>query len=187
MLYRGTFCLMGDLIFELAEWMRGTALVDWAIAMTEWPINLWIVTNFWAIPIFQVIHILAMAAAFGASLMMTLRVFGAAGHGVTIADTQARFLPWMWYGLLLLLLSGLLMIVGEPIRELINPIFWGKMILVIVLVLSTIAYHKSIARKAAPVGASWTGSAATRLTSFILLMVWCLVMAGGRWIAYAPV
>lgn len=187
MLNRGTICLMGDLIFELAEWMRGTVLVDWAIAMTEWPLNLWIVENFWAIPILQVIHIIAIAAAFGASLMMTLRVFGVAGQGVTIADTQARFMPAMWWGLLFLLLSGLLMIVGEPIRELINPIFWGKMVLIVVLLLVTVAYHKAIARKAATVGASWTGSAATRLTALIILAIWCLVMAGGRWIAYAPV
>ena len=52
---------MGDLIFELAEWMRTTALVDWAIAMTEWPLNAWIVENFWAIPILQVIHIIVLS------------------------------------------------------------------------------------------------------------------------------
>ncbi len=178
---------MGDLIFELAEWMRGTVLVDWAIAVTEWPLNLWIVTNFWAIPTIQVIHILSLAAAFGSVLMMSLRVFGVAGQGVSIADTQARYLKWMWYGLLGLLISGILMIIGEPIRELINPIFWGKMILILILLPLTIVYYKAIAKAGASAGGAWAAGGGTKLTSAIILVTWCVIMAGGRWIAYAPV
>ncbi len=178
---------MADLLYNFTEWLRNTFLVDWALAISDWPINLWIVTNFWAIPIFQVIHILSIAAAFGATLMMTLRMYGLAGAGQTLDQTHARYLKWMWWGIVALGLSGLLMIIGEPIRELINPIFWIKMALVIVLILVSMGFHRGVARAASAGGPGWVASTGTRISAFLIIVLWLLVMAGGRWIAYAPV
>jgi hypothetical protein len=178
---------MGDLLFEFTEWIRSTFMVEWALAISDWPLSMWIVTHFWAIPIFQVTHILAMAAAFGAVLMMSLRIWGVAGGSYTVPQAAERYIPWMWWGLLVLLLSGLLMIVGEPVRELINPIFWIKMTGVIVLVLLSIAYHRRITRRATGRGPEWVATGGERIGAFGLVVLWMLIMAGGRWIAYAPV
>ena len=178
---------MGDLLFEFTEWIRSTFMVDWALAITEWPLSEWIVTNFWAIPIFQVSHILAMSAAFGAVLMMSLRIWGVAGGSYTVPDAARRYIPWMWWGLLALVLSGLLMIVGEPIRELINPIFWIKMGLLVALVLLSIAYNSRVTKRATSHGPEWVASGGQRAGAFGLVILWMVIMAGGRWIAYAPV
>lgn len=178
---------MGDLLFNFTEWLRETFLVDWALAISDSALSLWIVTHFWAIPIFQVLHIVSIAAAFGATLMMSLRIFNFAGNGQTINQTVSRYVPWMWWGVVALICSGILMIIGEPVRELINPIFWIKMVLVVVLILVSIAFQKHVAARAAGHGPEWRATGGTKVSAFLILVLWCLVMAGGRWIAYAPV
>ena len=178
---------MGDLLFNFTEWLRSTFLVELALWISDTSLSLWIVTHFWAIPIFQVMHIFAIAAAFGAALMMSLRLFGIAGGARTVPEVGKRFFPWLWWGLLALVVSGLLMIVGEPVRELINPIFWIKMVMVISLTVLTIIFQKAVVRRAETAGANWRASGGVQVSAFLLLILWCLIMAGGRWIAYAPV
>ena len=178
---------MGDFLFNFTEWLRSTFLVDFALWISDSSLSLWIVTHFWAIPIFQVIHILSIAAGFGALLMMSLRIFGMAGGGRTIHQTTERFLPWMWWALVFLTISGLLMIVGEPVRELINPIFWFKMATIVVMLAVSIGFMNAVRTKAHAGGVDWTASAGTKTGAFVLIVLWLIIMAGGRWIAYAPV
>ena len=178
---------MGEILFQFTEWLRGTFLVDFALWISDTSLSLWIVTHFWAIPIFQVIHILSIAAGFGALLMMSLRIFGMAGGGRTIHETSDRFLPWMWWAMVFLAISGLLMIVGEPVRELINPIFWIKMATIVVMLAVSILFMNSVRAKAHAGGVDWVASGGTKTGALVLIVLWLLIMAGGRWIAYAPV
>lgn len=175
---------MGDLLYEFTEWLRGTSLVDVALSMSDWDLSMWMAVNFWAIPTVQVIHILAIAASFGAILMLNLRLFGKAGTGQSIAQVSARFVPWIWAGLVVLILSGLLMIVGEPVRELINPIFWIKMVLVVGAILFSLWFHNR-ALKRLSTGQEVGGG--LKAGAIFVIALWCVIMLCGRWIAYAPV
>ena len=175
---------MGDLLFEFTEWLRTTPLVELSLAISETGLNRLIVENFWAIPIIQFIHILSIAAAFGALLMVSLRVNGWAGASMTLVETARRYIPWMWWGLAMLATTGLLLIIGEPVRELINPIFWIKMVLVVLTVLFSIVYTRKLANRAQADGGVAPGG---RAGSFLLIAAWCVIMLCGRWIAYAPV
>lgn len=175
---------MGDLLFEFAEWLRSTSLIDLAFWIGETPISLWIVTHFWAIPILQTIHILAIAAAFGAIIMINLRIFNLAGVDRTMAETERRYTRWIWWALAFLTLSGLGMIFGEPIRELINGVFWIKMALVLVAVFVSLAFHGKVMRRLAG-GGTVTGG--IKATAIFIIILWCVIILCGRWIAYAPV
>ncbi len=65
--------------------------------------------------------------------MMTLRVLGLACMDQTALENQRRFGPWLTGALIVLLVTGLLMVVGEPERELVTFSFWAKMALVAVM------------------------------------------------------
>lgn len=175
---------MGDLLYSFTEWLRTTPLIELALWISETPVSLWIVTHFWAIPIIQVFHILAIAAAFGAVLMINLRIFNLAGTDRTMAETERRYVRWIWWALLVLLISGTGLIIGEPIRELINPIFWIKVGLVIVAVLTSLWFHGKVVRRLAGGGAVTGG---IKAGAIFIIILWCVIMLCGRWIAYAPV
>jgi hypothetical protein len=173
---------MGDLLFYFTEWLRNTWLNELALTISESAPTMWIGEHFWAIPIFQVIHILAIAASFASILMINARMLHLAGSS-TLEETTARYLKVIWWALLVLVLSGSLMIVGEPIRELVNAVFWVKMGLFVVAILFTIWFHKGVAKRFAGTAEA---SAGAKFAGIVLVVLWCMIMTGGRWIAYNP-
>ncbi len=76
------------------------------------------------------------------------------------------------------------MITAEPIRELINPIFWIKMVLVVVAILASLWFHRGVMKRLATGG---TITAGTKGGAVFIFVLWCVIMLCGRWIAYAPV
>ncbi len=178
---------LSDLLYNFTEWLRGTWLTEFALSISDTSLSFWIVTNFWSIPIFQTIHILSIAAAFSATFMFSLRIFGIAGGSRTIAQNSRRYLPWAWWGLLFLAISGILMIIGEPVRELINPWFWIKMVAIVVLIVLSIWFQTRTIRSAAAAPSPWVASSAVKGGAIALLILWCFVIYCGRFIAYAPV
>jgi hypothetical protein len=83
-----------------------------------------------------------------------------------------------------LILSGLGMIIGEPVRELINPFFWIKMGLVVVGILVSIWFHKGVLKH---VAGGREIVATDKTTAVFLIILWMMIMYCGRFIAYAPV
>jgi hypothetical protein len=144
--------------------MQGVSrFADW---LAQTPLSTAIQVNEWVIPTVQSIHIVAIGVVLGSVLMVTLRVLGLAAREQSLADTHARFAPWMWTGLTVLLATGLVMIVGEPARQLLTLSFWLKMALVILVVLVR-------PRTPAP--------------AFLMLLVWLAIVVLGRLIAYDTV
>ena len=174
---------MGDLLYGFTEWLRTTQLVELALWISETPASLWVVERFWAIPIIQCIHILAIAASFASVLMINARMFNIAGSS-TMADTANRYIRTLWWALVVLILSGIGMIIGEPVRELINPYFWIKMGLVVLGILTSIWFHKGVLKH---VSAGRDIVATDKATAVFLVILWMVIMYCGRFIAYAPV
>ena len=177
---------MNDLLFEFTEWQRTTQLTELALWMSDTSLTAWIgmtgIGDVTVIAILQCIHILAIAASFASVLMINARIFGIAGHA-TLAETSHRYTKVLWWSLAVLVLSGSLLIVGEPIRELINPYFWIKMILVVVGVVVAVLVAKRLGRQ----GTTDAVGGGTKTTAIFLVILWCMIMWCGRWIAYAPV
>src|ERR1700692_1135983 len=88
--------------------------------------------NGWVIPAIQSIHIVGIAVVLGSVFMIDLRILGWAGMDQTLRQTSSRFSPWLTAGLCVQLATGLLMVIGEPVRELVTFSFWLKMFLVAV-------------------------------------------------------
>ena len=177
---------LGDLIFQMGQWLRTTPAPEIALSIQKWPASHVIDDNFWVIPIFQTIHILAIAMTFGSVFMINLRIFQAAGRSRTMLQTVRRFVPWVWWGLLVLLLTGIGMTIGEPVREITNPVFWTKMILILIAAAIALAFQGSVRRNAGRWDATGGGSIAVRAGAAGVIALWCLIMLAGRWIAYAP-
>ena len=100
--------------------------------------------NGWVIPAIQSIHIIGIAAVFGSVFMIYLRILGWAGMDQTLRQTTSRFGPWLTGALCLMLATGLLMIVAEPVRELITFSLWLKLFLVAVATLIVTIFRRSL-------------------------------------------
>jgi hypothetical protein len=138
----------------------------------------------WVVPTVQTVHILAIAVVAGAALMIDLRLIGVLGTDQPVRRVSSRFLPFLWWALLVLLLTGAIMIVGEPTRSLKNPAFQLKMALLIAALVVTGLFQILLRRNAA-FGDSRNGRQAVATALAVCsLLLWSGIIFAGRWIAY---
>ena len=137
----------------------------------------------WIIPTVQTIHILAIAAVIGSMGFLDLRVLGIAGRGQSLASVRDRLLPWLWRGLIVLLLTGIVMMIGEPGRSLVNPIFQLKMVLLVIAAVMTVLCARAL-RQVDGQSEQASAPAIAKLAAIISLVLWIAIVFAGRWIAY---
>ena len=175
-----------DHLFNWTQWLRTTRVTELAIWISQTRLSVWIDTHFWAVPLLQITHILAIAAAFGSIVMMNLRILGLAGLSRTMSQTARRYLPWVWWALPVLILTGLGMILSDTVRNLVNAIFWIKMALVVAMILVSLWFQASVGRRMAGWETTHDGRVAIRFGAVGIILLWCAIMVAGRWIAYVP-
>src|SRR5687767_9971388 len=100
------------------------AFSDWLAAT---PLSTVIQNVSWIIPTIQTVHIVTVAIVISATFLVSLRVLGIFDTSQPIAALSQRFLSSIWYLLIVLLVTGSLLVVGEPGRSLLNPAFALKM------------------------------------------------------------
>lgn len=162
-------------------------LEQFAQWLSQTPVSRVIQDVLWIIPAIQTVHILAIAIVLSSAAMIELRLFGLIGQSTPLAQTTGRFLPWLWWGLAVLAITGLILITGEPGRALTNPAFQLKMALLLVAIGVTFAFHRSVRKSSVVWSGTGHSSGAIRAAAFATLLLWFSVAVAGRWIAYAVV
>ena len=157
------------MIQSFCDWLSNTSL------------SLTIQTVMWIIPAVQTVHILSVALVMSSMAMLDLRLIGVAGRRQTIAQMVSRLVPWVWGALPVLLTSGIILIVGEPSRELLNPYFRAKMAMLATVIVTTFV----VQRKNKKDSNYWEGRrTAALVTGLASLLLWVGIVTAGRWIAY---
>jgi hypothetical protein len=143
----------------------------------------WLQSTPWVVPTVQTIHILAIAVVASSALMLDLRLIGVFWANRPVEAVKARFLPLVWWPVLLLLATGAIMIIAEPARSLKNPAFQLKMGLLIAALIVTWLFGFLHRRNAAFGDASGPRAAAATL-AIVSILLWSSIIFAGRWIAY---
>jgi hypothetical protein len=136
------------------------------------------------VPATQTLHILAIAALASSALFLSVRVLASGRLDASSRDTDRRFLPVVWWALAVLFVSGVVLIVAEPARALLNPAFWLKMALLSAASLLYGIYQWPLRRNADFWRASVPRWRVTRTCAALSLALWAGVILSGRFIAY---
>jgi len=140
--------------------------------------------NAWAIPAIQSVHIVGIALVMGSVLMIDLRILGWTWTDQTLGQTTRRFGPWLTAALWLLLATGLLMVVGEPVRELVTFSFWMKMTLVAIGAVVAIVFQRAVRRHERQWDDTLVHRASIKGLAVGTLLIWMAIIVLGRLIAY---
>ena len=155
-----------------ADWIANTSLSHWLQNVT------------WVVPTSQSIHIASVAVVFCCAVMISLRLLGLSASGRSVSQLVDTLVPWMYRALAVLLLTGAVQTVAEPVRQFVTPAFWLKMLMIPCVLALTIWFARQVRRNAAqwdtagrrPAGAKWFA-----LTS---LCLWVGIIFCGRFIGY---
>jgi hypothetical protein len=163
---------MHDLLTSLANWIASSRL------------SLFFQATEGLIATSQSIHILAISVVFGSGLMISLRLLGVGASGRSVSRLASTLLPWMWWSLLVLLLTGLLQLVAEPVRELGTTAFWLKMGMLVCVLALNVWFGRTVRARAATWDSAVTRPASARLFAVASLLLWVGIVLCGRLIAY---
>ena len=120
--------------------------------------------------------------------MIDLRLLGWAGMDQSLRQTTNRFGPWLKGALWLMLATGILMVIGEPVRELITFSFWLKIFLVAVgaavAAVFLRAVHKHQQRWEQILVNQGANRRAVKWLAVLTFLIWVCIIILGRLIAY---
>jgi hypothetical protein len=156
----------------LADWIAATPLSK---ALSDQP---------WVVPTSQSIHILAVAAVFASALMINLRLLGVGAKGRSVTQLSDTLIPWMWRGLLVLLLTGGIQTLVEPVRQFVTPVFWAKMAMIIIVTAMTILFVRALRRNAPRWDDVSSRPLQAKIFAVVSSLMWVAIIVCGRFIAY---
>ncbi len=160
------------MIEEFCDWLSATSL---SVAFQ---------TASWFVPSVQTVHIIAIAVLLVYVYLIAFRLVGLKQGAHGLAYATAKGMPWIWTALAVLLISGTLLTITEPARELLNWVFRTKMIMVLLLA----AIMFVVQRRTRHNADYWTQSPGRRYAArglgLVAFAIGAAIITAGRWIAY---
>jgi uncharacterized membrane protein SirB2 len=127
-------------------------------------------------PIVQTVHLLGIAVIMSSVVLLDLRVLGVALPSQDVQELTRRVMPFVWWTLPVMLLSGLPFVVARPQRYFTNPVFGLKFALLLPAIALAAHRHSHGIRKPDSRGTKWIAA--------LSQVRWIGVVLAGRWIAY---
>ena len=160
-------------------------LESFAAWLGRTPLSNYVASQAWVVPTVQTVHILAITVVVAAALVFSLRVLGVVERGQSVGALAARFARPSIVAIVVLALTGLLMIAGEPTRAIFRYVFWWKMALITLAIALTASLLAALKTQGV-----WADPRASipllyRVLAVGLLLVWLAIIIAGRWIGYA--
>lgn len=146
--------------FPFFIWLESTAFSIW---MRESP-------SLFSFPLILAAHTIGLGLLAGIDVAHDLRVLGFAPR-IPLAEFN-RYLPLMWFGLAVNVVSGIALLIGYPTKALTNPVFYLKLTLIAV----ALVIVKKIRR-----GPRLSPPKALAVAS---LLCWAGATVAGRFLAY---
>jgi hypothetical protein len=143
----------------------------------------WLQNEAWVVPTSQSIHIVSVSVVFCSAVMISLRLLGLGASGRSVSQLIDTLVPWMYRALALLLFTGLVQTVAEPVRQFVAPVFWWKMLMIFCVLALTVWFAHVVRRNAA----KWdmpARPAGAKPFALISLGLWVGIIFCGRFIGY---
>ena len=146
-------------------WLESTSLSTWIVQSP----------SLLAFPGILAAHTIGLALVVGLAMALDLRLLGVAP---AIPPTAfARFVPLMWFGLWLNVVTGLALLLAYPTKALTNPVFYLKL----TLIAAGLQTLRTTLRRVRD------GLAMSRPTTWLAavsLAIWVAAITSGRLLAY---
>jgi hypothetical protein len=150
-----------------AQWLRHT------------PVSEAIWSALWLIRLVQGVHLLAAGVVLVSGMAIALGALGWRFRDESSAEVWRRFAPWLGWSFAVMLVTGIVQTLGDPVREFTATSWWLKMALVLWCMTGTLLLGRRL-RSAEP----GEITIATRLAASALILAWIAIAMLGRIIAY---
>jgi hypothetical protein len=159
-------------LLPFCEWLAST---PGSIALHE---------SLFMYPLVESVHVLTLCLFVGMTLMLDLRLTGAALRGVPVTDVVSRLRPWMFLGFAVMVASGVLLFYAIPVRSYQNIFFRIKAVFLVLAGLNALLFERGIFQSVDRWARDATPPRRARMAGVASLVLWAVVIVTGRMIAY---
>ncbi len=138
----------------------------------------------YAYPIILATHLTCIALFGGMILATNLRLLGWTLKGFTISEVVGKLRNWKRIGFFVMIGCGLLLAGSEADKYYINPYFWIKMTLLLLLGVHGLVFHRSVYYNTAQLDQSPVIPNRAKVAAALSLILWVGVVSFGRMIGY---
>ena len=143
----------------------------------------WVQATYWLWPVLEIIHFFGLTLLMGGLIIVDLRMIGF--FSTISLQGVKKLLPFVIFGFLLNLITGIFFVYGDPSRYAINIGFQIKLILILLAGCNAAIYHFKVESYVLDLGSSSRRpSIAIRLVGLTSLSLWTGVLLLGRLIPY---
>lgn len=158
-------------------------LLSWVVkTLNSTALSGLVMNNAVVFPALEMAHFLGLCLLYGALLVVDLRIVGVA-RVVPIRRVDL-FVRFALLGFAINLVSGLLFVVGDSDRYLVNVAFWGKMGLIVAAGINTVYFVRRIKPQMEAGVDSSELTVDAKLVAWLSLLLWTGVIVLGRFIPY---
>jgi len=151
------------MILHFCRWLQNNGLVSFLNGTA------------WTAAAMEIIHYFSMFVVVGATAIVDLRVLGAVEVRQDAKELANRLFPWIWISLVLNFLSGFVMFAGTAPSYYGNTIFYDKLMVILLAVLSNIVVLQQVRK--------WnqlaTMPAMAKIAAFLSIVLWIGAIIAG--------
>ena len=138
--------------------------------------SLWVreAVTIWAFPFMLILHAIGMGFLAGMHSAMCFRVLGLA-PSIPLPSMRA-FFPFLWFGLVINVFSGVSLLIAYPTKALTNPLFYIKLGLIAAALLGLRWMRRNVFGSVLPENA--------KRVALLSVIAWAGAIFAGRWLAY---
>jgi hypothetical protein len=159
-------------LLSICQWIQQT------------PTSTGIRESVWVFPIIESAHLLSLAVSVGTIVFVDLRLVGAAMRRQPVTDVIEQLQPWALRGFAMMFLTGGLLFWSEPLRCYNSVFFQAKFLLLFLLGINALAFHRTVYRSVAAWDKALEVPFRAKLAGYVSLTLWMSVIVLGRGIAY---
>lgn len=160
-------------ILGVCEWLQH---LPWASGIKE---------SSWQFPVIESVHSLALSVMLWPAAILDLRLLGVIMRRRPVSTVASQFLPWVWIGFTVMVLSGAMLFAAEAVKCYNSPFFRVKVVLIGVAGLNALIFHKTVFGNVHTWDEDSRAPWRAKVAGGCSLAVWVGVVAMGRALAYA--
>jgi hypothetical protein len=159
-------------LLPFCEWLAST---PGSIALHE---------SLYAYSVVESIHVVMLTVFLGLAVMLDLRLLGIAMQRTPVSEVADRLFPWTLAGFVVMVITGMVLFYGIPVRTYQNIFFRMKVLLLLLAGINVFVFHRTIHRKRAEWDLQPVPPRPARIAGGLSLFLWSLIVVAGRMIAY---
>jgi hypothetical protein len=160
-------------LFEVCKWLQDT------------PISISIRESILAFPVIEGLHLLGISVSAGLIAVSDLRMMGLILKKESASDVFHQLIPWITAGFAMMIVTGSLLFISEPVKCYENISFRFKVLFLFVAGINILIFHSSnVYRKMNEWECAENPPRAAKLAGWVSLISWGIVIIVGRTTAY---